>query len=215
MVSIVNICNFALQNIGANTITTLTEDTNEAIQCNLRYESIRAMVLEAHSWNFASKRVALNKESVGPVFGFDNQFALPSDFVRIIATEEQIDFINFGSNFNGFLTISNRSSFAEADNYKIEISSTTGAKVLLSDDDDKNILYVFDQQDTAKFPPLFVEMLAKGLGATIAYRITNNKSLVSEELKEFEAMMNTTKLSDAQQGKYQRVEQSILLGVRQ
>ena len=213
MVSKVDICNYALQNIGANSITTLTEDTPEAIECNLRYDTARKSLLELHPWNFALKRASLNKEVETPAFGYDNQFALPTDFVRMIATEEQIGFINHGSSFNGYVTISNRNDFAEADNYKIEMNSS-GGKILLSNDDTKKILYVFNQTSEATFAPMFIELLAKGLSAAMAYRITNNRTLAQTERQEFEEMLRQTKLTDAQQGTYERTEQSAFLGAR-
>lgn len=215
MVSKTDICNLALQNIGAKSIITLTDGSVEATECNLRYESIRKLVLELHPWNFAVKRVALNLLTTSPAFGYDNQFGLPGDFVRIFATEEQTDFINFGSNFNGYLTISNQTSFSQADDYKIEIDPTTEATVLLSNDEAKRIIYVFDQQDTAKFAPLFVELLAKGLGAAIAYRVTNSRTMAKAEKEEFAGMLESSKTIDAQQGTFERVEQGVYLGVRQ
>jgi hypothetical protein len=213
MVSKIGIANLALQNIGANAITTLTESTVEAEQIDLRYESVRAATLEAHPWNFALKRVELSQDSNSPAFGYDNQFVLPSDFVRMVATEEQTDYVNWGSNFNGYLTVSNKSSFTKADNYKLEIS-TAGLKVLLSNDDAKKIIYVFDQQDTAKFSPMFVEMLSIGLSAAICYRLTNNASMAKSLQDQFEGMLLDTKNVDAKGGTYERVEQSTFIGVR-
>jgi len=214
MVSKVDICNLALQNIGAKSITTLTDGTVEATECNLRYDTVRRSILELHPWNFAIKRAALNKLSTSPAFGADNQFGLPSDLVRMFATEEQTDFINFGSNFNGYLTISNQTSFSRADEYKLEIAPT-GEKVLLSDDAAKNIIYVFDQEDVAKFAPMFVELLAKALGAAIAYKVTNSRTMASAEKQEFTDMLRSSKTVDAQQGTFERTEQSTYLGVRQ
>lgn len=213
MVSKVNIANYALQNLGANSITTLTEGSVESTEVNLRYDAVRRSLLEAHPWNFAMKRVALSVDSVSPAFGYENQFVLPSDFLRVFASEEQADFINWGSNFNGYLTISNKSSFSQADNYKIEINAS-GARVLLSDDSAKKIIYVFDQEDTAKFSPMFIELFAAGLAAAIAYRVTDNASLVQAATQRFEDMMRKAKTVDAQQGTYERVEQSLFIGVR-
>jgi len=215
MTSKTDICNLALQNIGANSIATLTDGSIEATMCNLRYESIRKSILELHPWNFAIKRAVLNLDSESPAFGFDNQFILPSDLVRVFATEKQVDFINFGFNFNGFLTISNKTDFASADNYKIETNTIGGINVLLSDDSTKKIVYVFDQQDVAKFSGLFIELIAKGLGAAIAYKVTNSRTLADAEKKEFENMLMQTKTIDGQQGTFERTENSIYLGVRQ
>ena len=44
MASVVNICNSALNLIGASTISALTEDTKNARLCNQRYEPVRNRV---------------------------------------------------------------------------------------------------------------------------------------------------------------------------
>jgi hypothetical protein len=214
MVSSIDVANYALQNLGANSITSFTEGTVEATQMNLRYDSVRRSVLEMHPWNFAVKRAALSLDSVAPAFGYDNQFVLPSDCLRVFATEEQTDYINFGSNFNGYLTISNRSSFSAADDYKVEINAS-GKRVLLSNDDAKKIIYQFDQDDVQKFSPMFVELLAAGLASATAYRITDNATLADAARNQFYDLMRRSKTVDAQEGTYERTEQSIFLGVRQ
>lgn len=213
MVSVVDICNIALQNLGANTISDLNEGSVEARECALRYDSVRRAVLAAHPWNFASKRVELARLEETPSFGFDTQFALPGDFVRMIATEDQLEYILFNPDFNGFLTISNTTQYAEADRYKLEIAEN-GQQVLLSDNEFKRILYVFDQKDTAQFAPLFVEMLAQALAAAIAFRITGNRSQAQEEEAKWQRMNAEAKQIDGQQGTYERTERSVFLSAR-
>lgn len=213
MVSKVEICNIALQNLGAKSIASLSEGTPESTACNIRYDMVRRAVLESHPWNFAIKRAQLTLSSTAPAFGYTNAFTLPPDFVRIVATAEQLDHITFAPSFNGYLTISYQQAFAKADDYKIEIH-TTGDRVLLSDDSTKKILYVYDNETTGLFPPLFIEMLAKGLSAAIAYRVTGNKSLAQAEQQEFEDMMRKSQTIDAQQGTYERKDISAFVTVR-
>ena len=51
MNSQVEICNAALLSIGADTITSLTEDSDEAAFMNARFEAVRDAVLRAHPWS--------------------------------------------------------------------------------------------------------------------------------------------------------------------
>ena len=210
MVAKVDICNFALQNLGASSITSLTEGSVEASECNLRYDSIRRMVLEMHPWNFASQRASLAKLADAPVWGFANQFQLPPDFVRMVGTKDQLETLPTGNpDFNGFIIISNRSAFEKADVYKIE------GDTLLSDDDEKSILYICDKEDTALFPPLFVELLAAGLAGAIAYRVTNSRTMAAEMKQEFtNFLLQTAQTVDAQQDITRRIEQSGFLSSR-
>ena len=66
MASVVDICNSALNLLGASTISTITEDTKNARLCNQRYEPIRNRVFRSHNWNCLIKRVQLaQNDSIG------------------------------------------------------------------------------------------------------------------------------------------------------
>ena len=105
MASVVDICNSALNLLGASTISSLTEDSKNARLCNQRYEPIRNRTFRSHAWNFATKRVQLAKDSTAPVVEFANQYTLPSDCLRVLkvhtGTTDSIkdDLINSGGNF--------------------------------------------------------------------------------------------------------------------
>ena len=45
MASVVDICNGALNQLGASTILTLTEDSKNARLCNARYTQVRDLVI--------------------------------------------------------------------------------------------------------------------------------------------------------------------------
>lgn len=55
----IQICNIALSLIGAGSISTLSDTTPQAIECNKFYELDRDIVLADHDWDFARKRLAL------------------------------------------------------------------------------------------------------------------------------------------------------------
>ena len=84
MASVVNICNSALNLIGASTISALTEDTKNARLCNQRYEPVRNRVFRSHNWNCLIKRVQLAANSTDPVIEYAKAYALPSDCLRVL-----------------------------------------------------------------------------------------------------------------------------------
>ena len=84
MASVVNICNSALNLIGASTISALTEDTKNARLCNQRYEPVRNRVFRGHNWNCLIKRVQLAANSTNPVIEYAKSYALPSDCLRVL-----------------------------------------------------------------------------------------------------------------------------------
>ncbi len=81
-VSEVSICNLALTKMGADRITSLTDDNPEANAMNAVFASMRDLELRTHTWNFATERAQLSALSEAPTWGFARQFQLPSDCLR-------------------------------------------------------------------------------------------------------------------------------------
>ncbi len=152
MASVVSICNAALVELGEPRITSLTESSEQARQCNEHYAEQRDLELRTHLWNFAAERVKLAKLSTTPAFGFENQFQLPSDWVRTAEVH---------NNDAGRGTV----------RYKKE-----GRKIL-SDAEDIYIRYVRVIEDPDEMTPDFREVLALLLAAKLAVAIANSNEL--------------------------------------
>ncbi len=84
MASTVDMCNSALNLLGASTISSLTEDTKNARLCNQRFEPIRDRVFRSHNWNCLIKRVQLAQDSTGPVVEYTYGYTLPTDCLRVL-----------------------------------------------------------------------------------------------------------------------------------
>src|SRR5210317_1511007 len=84
MASVVDLCNSALNLLGASTISALTDDTKNARLCNQRYETVRNRIFRSHPWNCLIKRVQLAQDSSAPVIEFSYQYTLPSDCLRVL-----------------------------------------------------------------------------------------------------------------------------------
>ena len=84
MASVVQICNGALNQLGASTILTLTEDSKNARLCNARYENVRDSVFRHHPWNCLLTRIQIAADTATPAWGFTKQFTLPADCLRLI-----------------------------------------------------------------------------------------------------------------------------------
>lgn len=213
MAAKIDIINGALQNLGEEQAKDPNELSQQAKVINFRYDVARKELLELHPWNFALKRAALANTGTAPLFQFTNAFRLPSDLIRMVATDLQLDLKVFGNpDFNGFQIISNFSTFQEADRYSIENDGI--GKLLLSDDESKEILYVYDQQDPEQFSPTFTELLSKSLSAKCAYRITNSRTVAEAEREEFLLMLDNALSTDSQQGTTERIEVSSFLSAR-
>ena len=133
MATEVSICSNALRRLGDDPITSLTDDTERARLCNAFYADARDACLRSHPWNFAITRASLAQLSATPVYGFDYQFALPTDpfCLRVLAMEFE-DYV-----------------------FKVENLSTQG-RVLLTDQETAKIIYIARVTDTTLFDSLFV-----------------------------------------------------------
>ena len=88
MASQVQICNLALKKLGENAIISINDDTEEAEALRLIYSLVLENELRIHNWNFSIKRTTLAALADAPAFGYEKQFALPSDFLRAIQVGE-------------------------------------------------------------------------------------------------------------------------------
>lgn len=167
----VDICNRALIKIGhSKLLTALTDTTREGILLNAIYSDSRDYLLQAFTWNFATKRVALSA-TTDPAFGYANAFQLPADCLRAIIDDEETNAV-----------------------FRVENG------VLLSDASAINLIYIAQITDTASFSPMFKEALATYLAAEIAEAMTANTNQAGRLKKEFEDVFSKAKKADSQEG---------------
>ena len=114
----VDICNSALHKIGAKRITSLSDDTKQAIILNDRYDALRKEVLRSHPWNFSIAYVALAATANTPVWPeWSHEFLLPSDVLRVLEGYVPYDQKwELGYNVDG-----NRVIFTTSAEFKIKI----------------------------------------------------------------------------------------------
>ena len=156
MASVVDICNSALNFLGASTISALTEDSKNARLCNQRFEPIRNRTFRSHAWNFATKRVELAKDSDAPVVEYANQYTLPADCLRVLK-------IHTGS----------------TDSIKSTIDYVVEGRKIKTDEGTVFLVYIALITDPNEYDTYFNEALSAALAADIAYAITNNATLAN------------------------------------
>ena len=185
MASVVDICNSALNLLGASTITQLTEDSKNARLCNQRYEPIRDRMVRSHAWNCLTKRVQLAEDSSAPVVEFSNQFTLPSDCLRVLKIH------------NG-----TTDSIASALDYAVE-----GRKIK-TDEGTVFLVYIAKITDPNEYDTYLVEALAAALAADLAYAITNNATLAKNYEATAEERLREARFIDATENSLGTVESS-------
>ena len=170
MASVVDICNGALNQLGATTILSLTEDSKNARLCNQRYTQVRDGVFRSHPWNCLQKRVELAADSTAPAWGFKVSFTLPSDCLRLLRI------LDYESN------------------YKVE-----GRKIL-SNTSSMKILYVARITDPNQYDELLRETLSASLGADIAFAITSNNQTAQNMYTLFQDKLRDARFVDSTEG---------------
>ena len=172
MASQVAICNTALTFLGADRITAISDNNENAKRLNAIYDQCLEDVLRAHPWNFAITRVALAKLASTPVYGYDYEFQLPSDSLRLIEVTDGTNLIT---------------------DFKVE------GRKLLTDYDTIYIKYIANITDPNEYTSQFIFVLASRLTAELAYPITNNKSTAEMAFQVYQQRLQAAKETDAQE----------------
>ena len=183
MASVVNICNSALNLIGASTISALTEDTKNARLCNQRYEPVRNRVFRSHNWNCLIKRVQLAQNSTAPVIEYSYAYALPSDCLRV-------------------LKIHNATTDSIASNldYKIE------GKNIVTDETTVYVVYIALDTDPNNYDAYLREAISHQLAADMCYAITNNATLANNYMVRADERLREARFIDATENSLDTVE---------
>ena len=183
MPSVVDICNEAMDLLGAATITALTENSKEARLCNRRFETVRDQVLRAHPWNAAITRKALARDSVAPDFGFKYQYTLPTNpyCLRVLSF--------WNTNVDNHIA-----AYDSQNMFKVE-----GRKIL-TDEDVCKIIYVSRLTDTEQYDSLLSSTVAHKLASEVAYAITGSNSVAQQMFQLYQARLAEARSMDAAEG---------------
>ena len=158
----VDIANRALQLLGARQITTLTDNSRNAVQCNFSYDKLRVAELQAHVWNFAIA-YASNLIVAAPVPYENgqtrNQFTLPTDYIRFADQNPRVAGVYRQNTLGG----------VKYTDYSIE-----GGSILSSLSSIVTFRYVKNYTLVTGMQPLFCEALAASMALGMCETLTQN-----------------------------------------
>ena len=172
MASDVDICNSALNMIGASNIISLTEDSRAARVCNQRYEFVRDAVFRAHPWNCLISRVEVAADSTAPAFEFTYAHTLPTDpyCLRVLRPQDP-DSV-----------------------FKIE------GRKLLANSTPFKFIYISRVTDPNEYDQLLIEALAARLAADVSYALVNSATLTQSLFAIYDAKLSEARFVDATEG---------------
>ena len=166
----INIINRALGLLGAEFITTLTEDTKAARFSNELFDDTRDAVFRMHPWNCCIKRASLSLTGTTPAFYFTAEFQLPADWLRIVRPED------------------------DGLEYKIE-----GDK-LLTEGDTFRCTYVFKNTVVTTYDPLLVDVLAVKLAANLTMPLLQDLRTLDAMNNLYMQKLGVARSTDAMEG---------------
>jgi hypothetical protein len=197
MASQIQIVNMALHQLGTARITSMSDDSDEARVATDIWDICRDSVLVDHNWNFATRRATLAELSTTPDFGYDHQFVLPTDCLRVLG-------------------MPGADSIAE---YKYRVETVlVGAqqyRVLLTDETTCEIEYIAKITDTTLFHPKFVDALAARLASEMAMKITESRNKEKLAWEKYKMILVDARGVDAMEGTPEVIEAEEWLDARE
>jgi microcystin-dependent protein len=170
-----DIANRALSLLGEPAILSLDDGTAAARALGIHYEQVRDSLLRSHAWDFAIERVELSRAADDPPFGWQYQFPLPADFLRL----ETFNMVEAGAC---------QSSFAVEGGMLVTNSSSA------------QITYVARVTDPGQWDALFADVLAHRLAAAACVQITGSDGRKQNLDRHSERRLKEARMVDANQG---------------
>ncbi len=187
MASEIEICNLALGHLG-DTATVASIDPPEgsaqAEHCARFYPIARDMLLQAHGWNFATRRIQLAQMAEVP-YGWAYAYARPEGALDVFDIQFQ-----------------NTMDFAQPSYPFVCESDADGNEVIYTDVENAVARYIVRIADTTKFPPLFTLALSWQLAGMLAGPVLKGDVGAAEAKRcaqMAQAYLSEAKVADARQ----------------
>jgi len=174
MASEVEIANRALTKLGAARIISFGDDNKQARAVQSMFSIVRDAELRAHLWSFSIRRRSLPSLITEPEWGFDYQYQIPSDCLRLI----QVNDVYQGPDLSNY----RNSSTAQ---YMLE-----GNKILATYAPPLKVRYVSSIEDTTEWDAAFVEAFACRLAMEMAEDLTQSNTKRELAQGEYEQAMS-------------------------
>jgi len=178
MATQVQIVNLALQRLGCERITLLTDNNKRAKLMTDLYDITRDNVLSDFPWSFAIAEVELETptdDSGGSPFQYEYEYDLPADHVRVI--KEYSDLF-----------------------YKVM------GKKIQTDEGALQLVYVTNSVLEADFPPDFVKVFYLTLALDASNSLTQDKALTGQIFNELEKALQNIRFNESKESSVDEFE---------
>ena len=153
----IDICSTALVMIGANTITSFSDDSTEATVCNTVYEDILKSALTRHRWRFATEQQQLSLLTAAPTGRYAYAYRLPTSpellqLIPLTVNDFVIPYERYGD--------------------KVYLDNYGSTSTVICD-------YIF-RQDEGEFPPHYILALQYQLASLFAGSIARDSGMIKQ-----------------------------------
>lgn len=207
MSSVIQICNLALSHIGAYRIQSFEENTKEARECRSLYDTARDAVLADHDWGFARKRInlALSAEAYT---GWTYTYEYPTDC--LVARRIELN--------TGTSTVCDDDEYSctqiEKVEYEVAVNADLNGRVILTNQENAELVYTAKVQDTNLFDPLFIDSFSWRMAADLAQPIKGKLALQNQMLQQYLYLISRAKSSNASEDHKKTKEINSFVGAR-
>ncbi len=177
----VDILNRALRKIGERSITSIDDPGKVADVCRTFWDGQLDIELAKYDWNFARARAMLPALASAPAFGYQYQYELPPDNLRVLQV---------GLPWPGVV----RGGIVAGNNQPYQIE---GGKVLTNIGPALTLIYTRRVTDTARFPALFVEVLACALAAEMCEDLVGSANKKGVALSQYQMAVDQARRMEA------------------
>ncbi|OZI58710.1 hypothetical protein [Bordetella genomosp. 1] len=213
MASEVDICNLALGHLGDEaTVTSISppEGSAQAEHCQRFYPIARDTAIEAHEWNFATRRAVLAQLEM-PWSSWRYCYALPTDFIKAIAVlppDAPSDYTETlpqepGYSYGGRMPLG---SVEIPRDFVIE-TDENNQRLLYTDQENAVLRYTRRVTDTTRYSPMFVDALSRLLASYLAGPVvkgTEGVNVAQAQLQAYTRLVAAATLSDSNQRRVER-----------
>lgn len=194
-----DIGNLTLDLLSAGTVQDIENPSSPTEEIlNRWYDLSRRKLLREHPWNFSIRRAKLAASNTAPAFGYDKQFPVPSDFLRILTIND---------------TAYTADVPARGEAYKIEGNSIL-MRDIFSDSGVCNLVYVADIKSVSQFDPLFTDLLPYEIALSVAYKVSGANANVQRIAQIYKEKLAMAKAIDGQESPPRVIERSRLRHAR-
>jgi hypothetical protein len=181
--SILSICNRALALLGSKSfITSLTEGSAQADQCNIQVEPARKQTLTDFDWPFARTYSVLTEYGTAPD-RWSYQYIYPA---KCLYARE----INYGTRTDDPVPF-------QVGNI---IDAGSERRVIWTDIEDATLIYTYDYETVSFMPPAFQEAFAANVAYKICLPLTRDKQLMGQLANYYGAMLNRAEVLQGNEG---------------